>query len=253
MDLKSKIKKTIINLFARIKKSDDSRCIFYHDIHSDNKFTHMSTSVDLFIKHINIIQDLGFEIVHEITKEKKQIAISFDDGFKGVYENIEVINRLKIPVTIFVVSSFLGRDNFLNNNNLQEIAKNEFIDIQSHSHSHVELSNLDSNTLHEELQKSKEILESICKNKINSICFPKGMFNRLVIKKALELGYEKQFSSLPGSYYANIFAPSSQDNCFLSVRRRSLVQFSEENEFRSILNGGDTILYNWYYKKHFVR
>ena len=64
------IKNTIINLSALIKNSDDSKCIFYHDIHSDNRFTDMSTSVDLFEKHISIIRELGFEIVHEITKEK---------------------------------------------------------------------------------------------------------------------------------------------------------------------------------------
>ena len=244
MDFKKKIKKAIINLSAQIKKSQDSRCIFYHDIHSENKFTHMSTSIDLFVKHINIIRNSGFEIVHEITKEKKQIAISFDDGFKGLYENIEIINSLKVPVTIFVVSSFVGRDNFLCYNDLKEISKNEYIKIQSHSHTHLELPNLSSNDLHEELQKSKNILESICENKINSICFPKGLFNRLVVKKALELGYDNQFSSLPGSYHAEVFP---------SVKRRSLVQFAAEKEFRSILMGGDNILYNWYYKKHFVK
>ena len=238
------IKNTIINLSALINNSDDSKCIFYHDIHSENRFTDMSTSVDLFEKHINIIRELGFEIVHEIINEKNQISISFDDGFKGLYENIGIINQLEIPVTIFVVSSFLDGDNFLTTNNLKEIAKNKFIKIQSHTHTHTELPTLDSNSLHKELQKSKEILESICETEINSICFPKGMFDKSVIKKTLELGYKKQFSSLPGAYYSDVYP---------SVKRRSLVQFALEKEFRSILKGGDNILYNWYYKKHFVR
>jgi len=244
MDLKNKIKNTIINLSARIKNSDDSKYIFYHDIHSENRFTDMSTPVDLFVKHINVIRELGFEIVHEITKEKNQISISFDDGFKGLYENIGIINQLEIPVTIFVVSSFLDRDNFLSTNNLKELAKNKFIEIQSHTLSHEELPNLDSDSLQMELKKSKEILESICETEIDSICFPKGMFDKYVIKKALEVGYHKQLSSLPGSYHSEVFP---------SVKRRSLVQFAAEKEFRSILRGGDNILYNWYYKKHFVK
>ena len=244
MDLKNKIKNTIINLSARIKNSDDSKYIFYHDIHSENRFTDMSTPVDLFVKHINVIRELGFEIVHEITKEKNQISISFDDGFKGLYENIGIINQLEIPVTIFVVSSFLDRDNFLSTNNLKELAKNKFIEIQSHTLSHEELPTLDSDSLQMELKKSKEILESICETEIDSICFPKGMFDKYVIKKALEAGYHKQFSSLPGSYYSEVFP---------SVKRRSLVQFASEKEFKSILKGGDNILYYWYYKKHFVK
>ena len=219
MALENKIKNTIINLSARIKNSDDSKCVFYHDIHSENRFTDISTSVDLFMKHINIIRDLGFEIVHEITKEKKQIAISFDDGFKGVYENIGIIDKLKIPVTIFVVTSFLDKDNFLTTNNLKEISKNKFIKIQSHTLSHAELPTLDSDSLQMELQKSKEVLESICETEINSICFPKGMFDKSVIRKALKVGYDKQFSSLPGSYHSEVFP---------SVKRRSLVQFAAE-------------------------
>ena len=244
MDLKNKIKNTIINLSARIKNSDDSKYIFYHDIHSENRFTDMSTPVDLFVKHINVIRELGFEIVHEITKEKNQISISFDDGFKGLYENIGIINQLEIPVTIFVVSSFLDRDNFLSTNNLKELAKNKFIEIQSHTLSHSELPTLDSNSLQMELQKSKEVLESICDTEINSICFPKGLFDKSTIKESSEVGYNKQFSSLPGSYYSEVFP---------SVKRRSLVQFASEKEFKSILKGGDNILYYWYYKKHFVK
>ena len=95
-----------------------------------------------------------------------------------------------------------------------------------------------------ELKKSKEVLESICETEINSICFPKGLFDKSVIKKSSEVGYNKQFSSLPGSYHSEVFP---------SVKRRSLVQSASEKEFKSILKGGDNILYYWYYKKHFVK
>lgn len=244
MALENKIKNIIINLSAWIKNSNDSKCIFYHDIYSDNKFTDMSTSVDLFKRHINIIRELGFEIVHEIIKEKNQISISFDDGFKGVYENIGIINKLEVPVTIFVVPSFLDRDNFLTTHNLKDLAKNKFIKIQSHTLSHAELPTLDSDSLQMELKKSKEILETICEMEINSICFPRGLFDKSVIKKSSEVGYNKQFSSLPGSYHSEVF---------LSVKKRSLVQSESEREFKSILKGGDNILYYWYYKKHFVK
>jgi len=244
MDLKNKIKNTIINLSSRIKNSDDSKCIFYHDIHSENRSTDMSTALDLFVKHINIIRDLDFEIVHKITKEKNQISISFDDGFKGLYENIGIINQLEIPVTIFVVSSFLDSDNFLTTYNLKELSKHKFIKIQSHTFSHAELPILNATSLQRELQKSKEVLESICETEINSICFPKGLFDKSVIKKSSEVGYNKQFSSLPGSYHYEVFP---------SVKRRSLVQSAAEKEFKSILKGGDNILYYWYYKKHFVK
>lgn len=244
MDLKNMIKNIIINLSSLIKNADDSKCIFYHDIHSKNRFTDMSTPVDLFVKHINVIRDLGFEIVSEITKEKGQISISFDDGFKGFYENIELINRLKIPITIFVVSSYLGEENFITKAQLKELHNNPLITIQSHTHTHPDLTLLSSEKLEEELRKSKQILDEICGVEINSICFPKGLFSKRVVEIATKIGYTTQYSSLPGNYY-NEFFPT--------VKRRSLVQFSSEKEFCSILKGGDDFLNYWYTKKHFSR
>ena len=238
------IKNIIINLSSLIKNADDSKCIFYHDIHSKNRFTDMSTPVDLFVKHINVIRDLGFEIVSEITKEKGQISISFDDGFKGFYENIEVINRLKIPITIFVVSSYLGEENFITKVQLKELHNNPLVTIQSHTHTHPDLTLLSSEKLEEELRKSKQILDEICGVEINSICFPKGLFSKRVVEIATKIGYTTQYSSLPGNYY-NEFFPT--------VKRRSLVQFSSEKEFCSILKGGDDFLNYWYTKKHFSR
>lgn len=243
MEIKKVIKKNIINIsscFCRLRKS---KCLFYHDIHSDKRFTEMSTSLDVFESHVKIIRKNGFDIVHEITEQEKQIEISFDDGFKGVYENIQIINRLEIPITIFVVTSFIGKENFLTSQQIQELIKNPFVRIESHSHTHVDLTLLSINELEIEISKSKNILQEICKKEINSLSYPKGFFNKNVITFA-ENFYTKQYSSVPGNYY-------NED--FLSVKKRSLVQFSSEKEFQNILIGGDHILSLWYKLKHFKK
>ena len=244
MGLGNKIKNVLVYVFGMIYNSRKSKCIFYHDIHSKIRFTDMSTSSDLFEKHIHIIRENGFKIVSEITQEKGQISISFDDGFKGVYENIDIINRLKVPITIFVVSSFLDEENFISKEQLKELYNNPMITIQSHTHTHPDLPLLSSEKLEEELLKSKELLEEICGTEINSICFPKGLFSKKVVDIATKVGYETQYSSLPGNYY-NLIIPT--------VKRRSLVQFSSGKEFCSILKGGDHFFYYLYKIKHFKK
>jgi len=244
MAIATKIKNSLVYIFGMIKNSRKSKCIFYHDIHSDSCFTDMSTPSVLFEKHINIIRENGFEIVSEITKEEEQILISFDDGFKGVYENIEIINRLKIPITIFIVPSYLGSKNFITKEQLKELNNNPMITIQSHTLTHSDLPLLSSKILENELSNSKQILEEICGTDINSICFPKGLFSKKVVDIATKVGYARQYSSLPGNYYNEVFP---------TVKRRSLVQFSSEKEFLSILKGGDHFLNNWYTNKHFSR
>ena len=73
----------------------------------------MSTSIGLFKRHIDIIRENQFEIVPEITKREGQIEICFDDGFQGIYENINIINDLEVPVRIFIVTSFIDKEDFL--------------------------------------------------------------------------------------------------------------------------------------------
>ena len=103
---------------------------------------------------------------------------------------------------------------------------------------------MSDNKLEFELLKSKKILQEICGLKVESICYPMGWFSKNVISMAKNRSYTKQYSSLPGSYYNEVYD---------SVKRRSLVQFSDETEFQSILNGGDNILNLWYKPKHFKR
>ena len=133
MFIGSLIKNILIRISGIFINSRKSRCIFYHDIHSDVRFTEMSNSVELFIEHVETIRSNGFEIVHNITKEDNQISISFDDGWRGVYENIEIINTLRIPITIFVIPSFLNQENFLSEKELVELSKNPYLKIQSHT------------------------------------------------------------------------------------------------------------------------
>ena len=51
MSLKSIIKNTLIKISVFFLNSRKSRCIFYHDIHSEVRFTDMSNSVELFKDH----------------------------------------------------------------------------------------------------------------------------------------------------------------------------------------------------------
>ena len=244
MEIGNKIKNLLIQFFGLINNSKKSKCIFYHDIHASITYTNMSTSIEMFEKHIQNIRRKGFEIVHSITKKNKQIEISFDDGFKGVYKNIELINRLKVPITVFVVSSYIDKQNYLSAIQLKEISKNPFIKIESHSHTHPNLALLSDEKLKIEFIQSKKILEKICEDKITSICYPEGFFNKKVIQCAKDAGYDKQYSSLPGLFIKDVFP---------NIKRRSLVQFSSVSQFNSILKGGDHFLSLWYSIKHLTR
>ena len=242
MEIQSLIRKGIIHIIGSIKCSNNSKAIFYHDIHSDAKYTEMSTSVTLFEQHIRLIKQMKFEIVSNIIQDKGQIEISFDDGFLGLMDNIELINELSIPIRVFVISSFLHKKNYINKIQLQELANNPLISIGSHTHTHNRLNELNSQEIRNELITSKSILEDTIGQEINTICYPEGKFNNHVIEIASEVGYIKQYTSIPSSF---------RDEIFTDVKGRSLAQSVSNCELKSILRGGDNVLKSWYKKQHF--
>ncbi|MEE2931266.1 MAG: polysaccharide deacetylase family protein [Bacteroidota bacterium] len=236
------IKNQLIRFSSYLSSSDLSKAVFYHDIHKKNIYTDMSTSIDIFKLHIQIIKEAGFEIVSKITQEKKQIHISFDDGYLGLYENLDVIRELNIHVELFISTSFLGTDRYINKSQLHDLALCPLVKISSHSHSHSRLDMLSLSNLKYDLIKSKEILEDIIAYDVYNLAYPFGRFSSDVIKIALEVGYKNQFSSVPGPFTSEVFN---------SVKRRSLVQNLSGKYFYSVLRGGDNILSPWYFKQHF--
>ena len=244
MAIASFVRIVIIRIFSFFYFSKKSKAIYYHDIDSDRKYTDMSTPVELFKKHINIIRENGYEIVNEITKPLGQIEICFDDGFLGLYDNIELVKDLNIPIHLFVVPSYLEKDNHINKEQLFLLNKLKLIKISSHTLTHQVLNITSESLLKNELENSKNFLEVLLNNSVDTICYPEGKFNNRVVELAEGVGYNRQYSSLPGFYF-NDFLPN--------VKRRSLVQFAGEKEFKAILIGGDHALAFWYKFKHYKK
>ena len=244
MEITSFIRIALIRVFSFFYFSKKSKVIYYHDIDSDKKYTDMSTSIELFKKHINIIRENGYEIVNKITKPLGQIEICFDDAFLGLFVNIELIKELDIPIHLFVVSSYLEKKNYLNKEQLLLFNNLTQIKISSHTQTHQVLNIASESLLKNELENSKNLLESLLNNSVDTICYPEGKFNNRVVELAEAVGYTRQYSSLPGFYF-NDFLPN--------VKRRSLVQFAGEKEFKAILIGGDHALAFWYKFKHYKK
>jgi len=231
-------------LLGKIKFNNrNSKVFYYHDIHQDTDFpeTAMSTPLSLFLEHIRIIKENGFEIVDRITQPRNQIMITFDDGFRGVYKNKSILQSEMIPLTIFVMTETIGQKHYLQVSELKELER-AGIRIQSHTHTHPDLNLLTENELEFELLTSKRVLEKFINAPIDAICFPKGLFNNDVVQSAIKCGYSNLFSSIPGSFY--------EKNAF-NVTYRNLVQFSNSLDFNCILFGGLDIFKKRYTRQHF--
>ncbi len=243
MSLKHMIKEWVFKAGSILYANDDSKVIYYHDIHSNDKYTDMSTDIALFAKHMEILKRKGYRIVPEISASQNEVEITFDDGFRGIYENFSFFEEHKIPVRVFLISGFIGNEGYMHKSEIEELLKTGLFQIGSHTVSHENLDTMDHDRLRNELQQSKETLEEMFGVPIDTLCYPRGKFTDEVIEKAKEAGYKKQYTCLPGSY----FSPFQE-----GLVNRSLVQHASETEFSYIINGADRLFYKRYLGQQYI-
>ncbi len=132
-------------------------------------------SKQLFEKHIRYIKkhwdivSLDY-VVEQISQKRhleKSVVITFDDGWKSIYTEVfPVVKNYNIPITIYLTSDIVGRDDkefwWLIVKNLQEIAKDKGITIQD----------FDYYASIPDKQKNREIREAVDKSqyKVQSRC-----------------------------------------------------------------------------------
>lgn len=240
--MKQRIKLLLLRLSSYIYKNGESKVIYYHDIHAKQRYTGMSTPVDLFRKHLEIIREEGYTIVDKIRNPQKEIEITFDDGFRGLYDNFDFFVDNKVPVKLFLIPDYMGGPNYVSEKEVSEMLATGMLRIGSHTMSHRNLDELDEDEVHLELKTSKAFLEREFNANIDEICYPRGRFNRRIIELCREHGYTTQYSCLPGSY-SKPFAEG--------VLRRNFVQHATPEEFRYHLHGAGELFYKRYLKQHF--
>lgn len=240
--MKQLIKSFLLNTGAMLHGNNGSKVIYYHDVHSTQSNTDMSTSMELFRKHIDTIRDEGYKIVNKIQAPEYEVMITFDDGFRGVWENFSFFEQAQIPFTIFLILDDLGKPEYLEIEEVKSLLASGLVSIGSHTLSHRNLDELAPEEMKMELCDSKKRLEELFCIDVNDICYPRGRFNDDVIKMSRFCGYKMQYSCLPGPYST----PYAKD-----VIKRNFVQHESQTTFRYYLQGGGEIFFSRYLKQHY--
>ena len=168
--------------------------LLYHSINNDK--SNLSLSLDDFEKQLKFLNKNGFQTISfdGIDKnKKKQIIITFDDGYKDTYQfALPILKKYNFKATCFLVSNLIGkknswdslRDDFIskdlmNTDDINEWIKNGML-IGSHSHNHDDLTKLNKFDLEKDLDFSKKTLEDKFGIEINNFCYPFGRVNKYV-------------------------------------------------------------------------
>ncbi len=118
--------------------------IMYHRF-EENKYPSTNIRLEVFKKHINLIKNKGLSFYNpddliinfNEVKNQKKILITIDDAFLSFYNNAwPILKELKIPFILFVSTEAVGKNGYMNWDQIKEVENESFAYIGNHSHSH---------------------------------------------------------------------------------------------------------------------
>lgn len=207
-----------------IRAGDDILPVLvYHHI-EDNPKSDVACTPAAFHEQMERLLNAGFTPVNLHTAESfilgcepnvsKPILITFDDGYESLYHHaLPTAKSLKFPMTVFVITSRLGRKpqflRYLSAEQIQEMHLSGWFDFGSHTHDlHTDIIRIyDGFTIlpnpvkmlvKNDLKTSREVLEKILGFPPTAIAWPYGSFNEKLSAAARQSGYTLHFTSRNG-------------------------------------------------------
>ncbi len=219
----------IMSIFNRLRKDNKIRILVYHSVHSgDDNDDEWSIPNSLFAQQMDYLAKNGFtissldEIItclkNDLPIKDRTIALTFDDGYKNnfLYAYPELV-RHNFTATFYLVTSFIDKDepfpwiftSYKRNTLAYDINRNmplswdeiyEMTDkgmtCGSHTHTHVNIMVVDSDTMQRELDEATYILKENLHKVSNTFVLPFGLIDKSQknLKKYLsKRGYSAAF------------------------------------------------------------
>jgi len=179
--------------------------IMYHRF-DENKYPSTNIRMEVFKEQITLIKKNNIEFINPIEfdqnfnvpKKEKKILITIDDGFTSFYENAwPFLKKNKIPFLLFISTKQIGKNGYMNWEQIKEVEKENFAFIGNHSYSHDYLTKYNYNDFIIDINKSiKDFKVNLNYNPIY-FSYPFGEYS-LEQKKFIEKNFKYGFGQHSG-------------------------------------------------------
>ena len=179
--------------------------LMYHRF-DEKKYPSTNIQMNIFKEQIKIIKSLNynfydpgdFEKKFQIPKNEKKILITIDDAFSSFYEIAwPYLKNNQIPFILFVSTEAIGKNGYMNWQQIKEIEKEPNVYIGNHSHSHDYLVNFKKEDFVNDINKANKIfINNLGYNPI-FFSYPFGEYSEY-IKKYISKNFQFSFGQHSG-------------------------------------------------------
>jgi len=245
--IKNSVKRVLLSL-SGLLPDEAMPILLYHSI--DNSEMEDSVSPKVFFHQMEYLHSEGYRAVSldEIgiylksrnqRRLSKTLAITFDDGYRSVYQYaMPILRRFGFPASVFLPTQHVGRHSEWTHPREPLLTWNEVLAMEkdgilfgTHGHSHRDLTALTQEQARRELEVSKRILEDKLGKPIAYTAYPFSKSNGIIEKLALECGYKTSFSAIGVEGRRR---PSMQKDSFV-ILRRSVIKKDDMLSFEFVL------------------
>jgi peptidoglycan/xylan/chitin deacetylase (PgdA/CDA1 family) len=219
-------------------------CLMYHDVSLEppaltGGSNFFSVSRPDFARQLAQLEAMGLHgcsLAEMLRDSANRVAVTFDDGDLGQAERAfpELAAR-GMSATFFVTTGWIGRPGYASWDQLREM-RAAGMAIESHTHTHPFLSELDEAALRDELRRSRDLLDERLDQRTAMLALPGGDAPGVELRRLLaEQGYSVVATSVWG-INARASGARSADG-IRWVRRCTVRGAPSEDDFRAIVLG----------------
>ena len=118
--------------------------------------------------------------------KKKAITMSYDDGTVYDRELVTIFNRYGIKGTFHLNSSRIGKDGYVNWEEIRKIYAGH--EVALHTHTHPQLSYIPNERIVEEVMENRRQLEKCVGYVVNGMSYPMAGYDERVVRQIRECG-----------------------------------------------------------------
>lgn len=182
--------------------------LYYHDIVPEGEgFSYQKLEVSKFEEQMKFLMGKAFQtlLFSDLDKPlpEKPVIVSFDDGFRSVYEKAApIMKKYGIKGNVYLPTAYIGKDpKFMSWEMVQSLYITNDWYFAAHTHNHVDIRKLDEKSAKKEISLSHEEISQHLGYTPDVFCMPYGAFDKRSADLVRKIG---NYQYILGSFYGAI-------------------------------------------------